>query len=706
MAMEGGIEKREAHKDDRRSSEELVDNVPPHTHEFEETIDPAAPEKIPAVGPKRFFTFMPGKLPASDEGGDYLIDPTADPATRPGTIVYRGVVLRPLTGDEELELSAIMRDPARRKVEGAGSLKDLNAELDAEAAGASGGAAAPETVVPAGGGATAEATGGGTGDGGAEAEPIRDLPLLGPNKFIPHYKPGVFPFVVDFYRHTDLPEEETFTKEEVVDLRRQYKERADRPDAKPEDRLRDPRPVILPERTPERTPERAAAGAAGGGNGGGEEPPRGTATPEGGGGRRGPQPGDVMEGQGGGKEKATPKVSWEIDERRYVGVPIQKLETILGNSFDQKYFRKMVESIGPGSIDKEAMLARFASRSTTAEDRAFLDYASREYSRAMHRAKEAAPDIANPDTLALLAKHHPEMHRLEQFLEGPHAEERAKDVLYMMAATDRAALDGLVDAVKDLKETRNTRRYKTWDKKIGAQAERLGFSRVDYGRAMQLGGDENEAKTKEWLEKHIHDRAGKARRAMDLITGGKLHVWGTSKHLAEKELTKALEITPQWGVTAENPNILKRAIAGVSNTLNRPLNPRTRMLDRLDGSLHAIATYMGDTLESSDIIHAVTQDALEHRRTPTALDAGPTSFTEMQTAERGQETTFAQRIRKEIVEKDPEWKTRSREYRQEQIDQLGERVVQEQKARGGLFAWIVNLLIGKNWKKASEQFLK
>lgn len=408
-----------------------------------------------------------------------------------------------------------------------------------------------------------------------------------------------------------------------------------------------------------------------------------------------------MDGQAQGQREYFKLDPTKFKESDYVGVKLKTLQAIQASESDQLYFGMMLQKRGASP----ELAERWKSNQTTAEDRNYLTYAAYEYSKWMQIAQETGNKIATPDTLALLAKHHPEMRNLVTALNEPGAINRAKGVAIRLAMEDPGSMKALADTVYDLDETRKTFSYKRWDKKIEGQRNRLGLTRAEYGKMMGLGTRGDRGQTVDQLQKHIHDRAGAARRVLDSIEKGMLLPLTlplSSRAKALREVERAMSITPQWGGPSNIPIIggfLTRMGAG-----NRAANMRTNMLDRLNGNLKTIAEHMGDTLEKNpDIVNAVMQEALENRPITPESERGPRTFAAMQRESADEATQIRTRLDR-VAQRYPDWRTFTPERQQEIFEAERPEIEREMQTKGmGLFAWLKRILFGKNWDTAVNQ---
>src|SRR3989344_549912 len=82
------------------------------------------PKEAPAEAKEDFFAVMPNEVPEAPGGGDFIIDPSADPSA-PGVFTYAGHKLRPVNPAEYAKITATTANEKTRKKRGPGRLAVL-----------------------------------------------------------------------------------------------------------------------------------------------------------------------------------------------------------------------------------------------------------------------------------------------------------------------------------------------------------------------------------------------------------------------------------------------------------------------------------------------------------------------------------------------------------------------------------------------------
>src|SRR3989338_11520493 len=115
--MTEAFERRAAEAMKRRKvpvESDIVIPLPDLTADGKKVDSVDEPKEAPAEAKEDFFAIMPNEVPEAPDGGDFIIDPEADP-TADGVFTYAGHRLRPVNPAEYAKITAIPANAKTRR---------------------------------------------------------------------------------------------------------------------------------------------------------------------------------------------------------------------------------------------------------------------------------------------------------------------------------------------------------------------------------------------------------------------------------------------------------------------------------------------------------------------------------------------------------------------------------------------------------------
>jgi len=453
-----------------------------------------------------------------------------------------------------------------------------------------------------------------------------------------------------------------------------------------------PRPGPAPEPRPESPPAPGAGSPpefyARTWTGRGEAPPEPPAPPE------APRSAERPEGRGhldlgrivGDRPTRERGPDWrELDERRYAGLTIKPIRELLANERDAQLFSEVLRAVDEDFAT--GVLERYSTGEPTKKDMDFMTYGAHEYALRLKFAEEAS-GMVNKQEVELLARRNKDMLNLITHEGEERGAEMAKNAIFHMAMKDPVAVEEMRDNLKQLSRDRESSRYKQAESRIDALCRKVGIQRKDYGGMFDLNSRAGRRETEEDLTKRFHDSAGKFRRAID---------WLQSNPAVNTRLTIPLPGSSRFAATQA-----MSTADMISNDATYHMS-LSNALHRIDESLENIATHLGPTMSDPKMRVLVARETISNENQTPAIERGPRAFEQTQSLSRDRYSpaSIETRIRERMGR--PDWPRES--ARQDSL--LRDMVRNEKKEQegGGFFAWLIQILIGQNYKKAASNAL-
>lgn len=366
---------------------------------------------------------------------------------------------------------------------------------------------------------------------------------------------------------------------------------------------------------------------------------------------------------------------WRIDDKEYIGVKVKRIQDILANEREQNDFGLILKAINP---EKGDVLLRYKQGTATPDDTDFMTLGAHEYSKWSQKAEEINKELKSED-VELFARRNSDMRNLNTHLKAGGELEYVKRLVMYKAMTDRAGMQDIDYAFKDLRRARGTARFKRSERNRVELAKRVGIDPNDYGPMFDLKNPEHRAETELRLANHIHEQAGGFRRALDWaekFTGmsrtGVLAIPGSSRNKAILAVMEANRITP-------NQKYLT--------------SPTSWVLDTVDQSLHTIASHLGELAGNEAVRSAVQRETVTNQKSSFESEQGPRSFAQVQSLEKQERFSGA------TIKQRYETFMNTDEYRNAPTPEVGEQRFRQKElreARGeGWFAWLWRMIVGQ-----------
>jgi len=413
--------------------------------------------------------------------------------------------------------------------------------------------------------------------------------------------------------------------------------------------------------------------------------------------------GSVLQDPSIGKEK---EFDWRNpDKHRYVGVELKGVREIMANERDKNLFGEtFITSLN--NPDAKNILLRYNNNTPKEGDMTFLTAAAKEFSLRVKYAQEAAALMKDKD-VELLARRDPHFENLlghEGW--GKEGLARATEIvhasIYYKAMQSPGGAEKLVNSLNQLGSDRNTFRFNRLENGWRNLSERSGIPYRDVEKAFDMGSPENWAHsrdtrerrhaTKLFLEKRIHEKAGKFRKAIDWLSEMKIGWKETKVRVPSLGSSRALAIR----------------LMAEADRLNYHRGPTAWVRERIDENLTYITEYLGPAIRKPEVRSLMAKEALTNQNQKLPGRGGPQTFAETQqlSRDRYSQGSIEGRIRaltqqadwprgNSPVDIDTQNSMLSNMYESEKREQAGE----------GLFAWLIRMWLGDNWGKAANSAL-
>ncbi len=602
--------------------------------------DSAGEERSESVEtPKRYLMTLPGEIPEASDGGLHVVDSGANPEA-PGVFKREGVLFRPVTPEELTRHGEIMKDPVLKNEYGAVRMPKLLQRIAAEKAATNEqpanqeDAPSPREPVPS------------TSDAGTDSDQSESssAPPLEPTPATPTNPAG------------DGGVEDSPPPEPVpaAGAGGAGGDGPQPPEAEP------PEPTLRPTPQPSLDPSILVQ-------------PRAQQMPQ------GPDntgANSIFAGIPTGPMQSP----YTIIPQNYIGVEIKKTQDILHNESDSQFFGEILSRINPHGA--EAIL-RYKNGQPTKDDTDMIVFATHEYSKWMGEAEKIAKKIT-PQDVELFARRNSDMRNLVTQVSDERGVEIIKNRIRHYAMNNQAGFRQMATSFKSLGERRDTGRYKRWDEKVNAQCEQLGIKPRDYEAIFDLSDAGREA-THVRLAEHIHDRAGKFRKAIDWIEQIKHvpRIPGSSLSKAVWERRRADRITPQKSA----------------------LSPRSWVLDTVKENLNDITGHLSSTVATDEMRSILAEEVRTKQKLAPSIEQGPKSFAAVQTLEGRNEFTeggLERKMRARTAE--PDWAGKSVPEQDRIISDMARETEREAiGGGGGFFAWLFSIILGKRMQSAADK---
>jgi hypothetical protein len=378
--------------------------------------------------------------------------------------------------------------------------------------------------------------------------------------------------------------------------------------------------------------------------------------------------------------------NWSIDERQYLDIKAKPWQEVIANERDAQFFGELIHAIAPHKGD---VLARIKEGQPSRDDLTFMTYASYEYAKWMRKGENIAAHV-KPSEVELFIRRNPDMRNLTSAVGQGRGVEIGRELILHLAMKNPAVIEEMEDAFKSLDKDRNTYRYKRIMQERDKQSRRLGFDPEQWTTRFDLRNGARRKETEVELTKHIHEKAGNTRRAIDWIEH-KTHLTipGSSRNKAILEIMWAEKVAP-----------IHKSV----------LSPRSWVLSRMDKSIEILAEQLGEMAADPDVRRMYAREALENQKKKLGIESGPKTFKDMQTIESKPENS-EQELEKRItnfIQQDPDWKTRTVEDQNRRLeafrDDEEERTGAEEGT--GFWAWLFRVVFGQRFNDAASKVTK
>ncbi|MBI2610852.1 hypothetical protein HYW60_02875 [Candidatus Kaiserbacteria bacterium] len=390
----------------------------------------------------------------------------------------------------------------------------------------------------------------------------------------------------------------------------------------------------------------------------------------------------------------------KVDQLRYEGVPLKGVREILADKRDSQLFNEyFLTSLRPPEVrgGLEGLKLRYAEERPEPEDMKFMGAAADEFSYRLHLAEQKKLEVADVELLArrgdsffaTLVKH--EGYGQEGL---KRATEIANSAILYNAMTKPDGAQKFLADLQSLSRNRDSSRYKESEARRQEIGKSVGVSVRDYEKVFRLDTEANRRASKDYLEKKIHEQAGKFRRMLDWMDSD-------NPEIGRKfvRLPGSLPGSSRW---AAERAVQKAELAGKDYTYHLSLS---NALKTIDTNLKDIATYLGPAINKPEVRTLIAREALTNQNQRLASEGGPESFEQVQQLSRGacSQQSIEQRIRERMRERDwPKGNTPDDIAAQNSIVRDMARAERHEYAGGGFFAWLFGMLFGQNWNKAAN----
>ncbi|RJQ35495.1 hypothetical protein C4556_00130 [Candidatus Parcubacteria bacterium] len=372
--------------------------------------------------------------------------------------------------------------------------------------------------------------------------------------------------------------------------------------------------------------------------------------------------------------------AYEIRDRRYAGIPIKPIRDILADSRDSQLFGEALRAIN--SKDADGALERYINGAPTKEDMDFMTYAAHEYSLRLRFAEDINKRMT-PQEVELLARRNKDFLNLLTH-EGDRATEMVHQAILHQAMEKPDDIMKMWGAMADMEKDRGTLRYKRADEDIKAISDRLGLSRKDLTVMVNVSNANERQASKDQLTAYIHERAGTFRRAIDRA----------------ERITKI----PFVGSSRNAALMAMREMESAMPTRLDVRDPRSWVMNRIDGTLQDIAEFLQPTISNPEMRTRIAREVLSNKNQKASGEGGPHSYEEAQklSKERFSPKSVEERVRARMRERD--WPQNDIAAQDRILGGMAE-TERKEHAGTGFWAWVFEILLGQNWNKGASAAL-
>lgn len=381
--------------------------------------------------------------------------------------------------------------------------------------------------------------------------------------------------------------------------------------------------------------------------------------------------------------------SWDrFDPSQYADVKkILTLPEIRGNQRYNQLMGELMVAVDPGRMNLVDKIAHGESLST--DDRLFMNFVQHELSKNIERSAWIEKNLKNSEIELMMSRD--ERFRAMVTQNGvARTTEAFKNAIYHKANQDKPAFEQFYRSLQKLKDKQLTASAKKAELATQEFCKQFGIQPNRYGDFVDMRSPAGLVESKRRLANHIHEHAGKFRRAIDWIEWhSPVQIYGSSASKSGRAIAtmKNYRAPDKFNIFSPRSWMTGDKFGGVEQRRTEAFN------------------YLADTISGPEFRYALEREAFLGEKLVPVTESGPQSMDEVKNsvADRNSPQSIETRIRG-LAQSDPNWDSKSYDQKSAAVDNLRKGEAAESKGLSFL-AWILNALLNKNWGEAKSKAL-